>query len=125
MCVRVVLVHTETFSKFTRGRFGRTHGTTHHTHNTRHNTPQHHTETETERDIERQKEKDRERQRETERDREREEKTKEKKTRQEKRKYSFSVVVHGRSWLMECFFLENPFAPDSSACLTVSSTIHL
>ena len=28
----------------------------------------------------------------------------------------FSVVVHGRSLLMECFFWLIPFAPDSLAC---------
>ena len=51
---------------------------------------------------------------------EREEETKEKKTRQQKREESrfiFSVVVHGRSLLMECFFLVNPICARDSSLL--------
>ena len=37
----------------------------------------------------------------------------------------FSMVVHGRSLLMEFFFWLIPFARETCACQTVSSTIHL
>ena len=98
--------------RYTRGRFECTHGvfsvphhTTHRTHTTTHHsntTPTTHGD----RDMQRQ------RKRETEKE-DREDKTTEERR---ERRFIFSVVVHGRSLLMECFFLLIPFARETCAC---------
>ena len=134
--VRVVPVHKVTFWTYTRRRVEWTHGvfqrvthdTPHRTHTphhttTEHNTttrPQHHTETgtETDRQTDRQTKKtgtEREDKTEEERqDKRREDKRRQEKTRQEKeRRFICSVVVHGRSLLMECFVLLNPSTLES------------
>ena len=100
--VRVVPVYTGTFWTDTRRRVEWTHGifqraTSHHTTHRTHTTatrPQQHTETETCRDRER------------ERQRKKTGKTRQQK--REERRFIFSVVVHGRSLLMECFCLDKP-----------------
>ena len=71
---------------------------------TPHHTPQQHTKTETCRYRER------------ERQRKKTEKTRQQK--REERRFIFSVVVHGRSLLMESFFFQ--FARKTCACSTVS-----
>ena len=128
---------TGTFRTYTWGRVEWTHRgfsafhtphtahTTHHTHHnsrqdttqhnmTHHNPPQQHDHNTTRRLTERRHR----------RQRQREEKTKGKKTREERR-FIFSVVVHGRSQLMECFVLFIPSITKSLACYIGSSTIVL
>ena len=100
--VRVVPVNTGTFWTDTRGRVEWTHGifqraTSDHTRHTHHNTPQQHDRNNTRRQRHAETEKERERQR------KKTEKTRQQK--REERRFIFSVVVHGRFYLMECFVL--------------------
>ena len=136
-----VFQHVCAWCWYTRGRFERTHGdvlsghtefrsvshtnthtlthTTQHI-TTQHITPQHHTEKD--RDRER-RQGQREKRRRKRRDKTREEKTKE--DRREKWEDSFfSVVVHGFFFLVYWFVLLIPFAHETWASQTVSSTIH-
>ena len=87
------------------------HTTTHHNtpqHNmTHHNTPQQHDRNNTRR----QRDRERERQR-----KKTEDKTRQDNRRERERRFIFSVVVHGRSLLMECFFWLIPFARETCAC---------
>ena len=105
--VCVVPVHTGFFN------------VSHTTYHTPHHTPPrppHHTETETDRHRDRQTEREEET-KEREREREKKRKRERKKTRQQKReerRFIFSVVVHGHSLLMECFFWKIPFAREES-----------
>ena len=98
------------------------HHTPHTHHNTRHNTPQHTTATRPQQHTVTETCRDRENKRDRERKQRRQDNRREKR---EERRFIFRVVVRGRSLLMECFVLFILSTPDSLACQTVSSTIHL
>ena len=92
-----------------------------HTPHTTHHTTTHHNNTTTtphgDRHRERQRQGEKRR-----RKRRRQENIREKR---EQRRFIFSMVVHGSSLLIECFFWLIPFARETSACLIGSSTVHL